>query len=106
MTYNGLYAIKLNQTKPNQSHMVGSNVHRVSRLTTTALPTTYTIQCYNCFLHIIYTPQTSSYQNIANLLTHSNYIPLEFSFSFSFVIVPDCKTNNIGFFYKSTIGLH
>ena len=49
----------------------GSNAQSVSAPTTTILPITLgTYHGMNCFSHMIYMPQTSTYQNIAKLLTH------------------------------------
>ena len=54
-----------------KSHTLGNNTQRVSASNTTILPTTVSIYRHsNCFGHVIHTPQTSKYKNIAKCLTH------------------------------------
>ena len=49
------------------------SVQHVSTLSTMILPTiAVTFHGLDCFNHLIYKLQTSTYQNIAKLLTHSN----------------------------------
>ena len=54
-----------------KSYMEWSNTHHASTPITTILSTTVsTYHGLNYFGHMVYAPQTSTYQNIAKLLTH------------------------------------
>ena len=56
-----------------KSHTEWSNAQQVSIPTTTIQPTTVcTCHALKCFSHMIFLWQTNTYQNIAELLTHSS----------------------------------
>ena len=67
-----VYVLKLDYIASSPT-LSGSNAQHVNTPTTTILPTTVSIfHSLHNIDHIIYVLQTSSYQNIVKLLTHTN----------------------------------